>query len=60
MSKKFDCVSMKRAGSRQIYEKIKGMTPEQELAYWRKRHQGLKKEQRAAAAKHAHAGRTTP
>jgi len=28
---------MKREGSRRVYRRIKGMTPEQELAYWKKR-----------------------
>ena len=55
MKKKFDCVAMKRIGSRKIYEKIKNMTPEQELAYWRERHRQLEDERRAAIAKQSHA-----
>ena len=54
MKKKFDCVAMKRVGSRQIYEKIKDMTPEEELAYWRRRHSHLEKTQREASAKRKH------
>ena len=54
-TKTFDCVAMKRVGSRQIYEKIKGMTPEQELAYWQERHHKLEEKQRAAVSKLAHA-----
>lgn len=36
-TKTFDCVEMKRRGSRRIYERIKNMTREEELAYWRER-----------------------
>jgi len=32
--KTFDCVEMKRKGAARIYEAVKGMTPEQEKAYW--------------------------
>lgn len=35
--KKFDCVEMKRKGSRKIYEETKDLTLEQEVAYWRKK-----------------------
>jgi hypothetical protein len=55
MKKKFDCVAMKRAGSRLIYEKIKNMTPQQELAYWQECHRELEKEKQTAEAKQAHA-----
>jgi hypothetical protein len=34
--KAFDCVEMKRTIQAQIYEEIKDLTPEEELAYWRK------------------------
>ena len=30
-SKTFDCVRMKREGSRRVYELVKGMTMEQEV-----------------------------
>ncbi|NER39868.1 MAG: hypothetical protein F6J93_39035 [Oscillatoria sp. SIO1A7] len=35
-AKRFDCIEMKRRGAERIYEKIKDMTPEEELAYWSK------------------------
>lgn len=35
--KSFDCVEMKRRGSRRVYEAIGGMTVEQEVAFWRQR-----------------------
>ena len=36
-TKTFDCVEMKRVGTLRTYEKIKGMTLEQKVAYWRER-----------------------
>ena len=42
-TKTFDCVEMMHRGALHIYEETKGMTIEEELAYWRKRHvQALK------------------
>ena len=35
-TKKFDCVEMKNKIQAEIYEEIKGMTPEQEIAFRRK------------------------
>ncbi len=46
-----DCVRMTREGERQVYEEIKGMTREQELAYWRAGEAILAKEVRAARRK---------
>lgn len=40
--KKFDCVEMKRKGAAKIYEQIKDMTPEQELAWWKEREAATK------------------
>ena len=39
--KAFDCVRMKHEGARRVQETIKGMTVEEELAYWRKRHEEM-------------------
>ena len=33
----FDCVEMKRRGSRRVYEAIRGMTVKQEVAFWHQR-----------------------
>ncbi len=33
--KSFDCVRMKRAAQRKIRARVKGMTPEQEIAFFR-------------------------
>lgn len=34
MNKDFDCVEMKRRAQERILERLRGMTREQELAYW--------------------------
>ena len=44
--KTFDCVEMKRLGSLRIYEKIKDMTFEQKVAYWRERSRQFREEHR--------------
>jgi len=44
-SKKFDCIEMKRRGSEAIYERIKDMSREEEIEYWRKRTEELLAEQ---------------
>jgi hypothetical protein len=36
-NKKFDCVEMKNKIQAKIYEEIKGMTPQEEIAYRRKK-----------------------
>ena len=33
-TKKFDCVQMKREGAKRVQEILKGMTREQQLAFW--------------------------
>ena len=42
----FDCVEMKRQGAAKVLEKIKSMTREQELEYWRKRTQEMRNTQK--------------
>ena len=44
-TKRFDCVEMKRRGARKIYERTKGMSVEEETAYWRKRSEEFRREQ---------------
>jgi hypothetical protein len=44
--KKFDCVEMKRRGAEAVYEKIKGMTLEEELAYWQAGTEKLRQKQK--------------
>jgi hypothetical protein len=45
-TKSFDCVAMKREGSRRVYELTKDMTLEQELTFWRKKTAQLRRRQR--------------
>jgi len=33
--KRFDCVAMKREGSRRVYEAVQGMTVQQEVEFWK-------------------------
>ncbi|MFA7237380.1 MAG: hypothetical protein WC058_10990 [Phycisphaeraceae bacterium] len=44
-TKPFDCVQMKRRGAEHVYEAVKGMTLEEEAAYWRGRTAKLRREQ---------------
>lgn len=37
MKKQFDCVEMKHRGAQKVCEAIRGMTLDEEVAYWRKR-----------------------
>jgi len=47
--KKFDCVEMMHRGALKIYEKVRGMTLEEQAAYWRQ--QSKEFEEEIAAAK---------
>ena len=38
-----DAIAMKREGAARIYEQIKGMTVEQQVAFWRERSEALRK-----------------
>ena len=49
--KKFDCVEMKRRGAALVYERLKGVSPEEEIEYWRQRTEDLRKEQAEAKAR---------
>lgn len=51
--KAFDCVEMKRRGAEHVRQATKGMTPEQELAYWRERDMALRREIEQAKARRA-------
>jgi hypothetical protein len=50
-TKTFDCVEMKRQGSQRIYEAVKDMTFEQEVAYWRERSRQFREEQERLSEK---------
>lgn len=43
-TKTFDCVEMKRRGAARIHERLKGMTLEQKIDYWRRRSQAFRNE----------------
>jgi len=44
-TKTFDCVEMKRQGSLRIHERLKHMTVEQQIEYWRQRSEEFEREQ---------------
>lgn len=44
-TKTFDCVEMKRRGAERIHERLKNMTLEQKIDYWRRRSQSFRSEQ---------------
>lgn len=50
-TKTFDCVEMKREGARRVYEMTRGMTPEEELAFWRTRTKALRARKTSARGK---------
>jgi hypothetical protein len=50
-TKTFDCVEMQHRASLRIYEKIKGMTFEQKVAYWQERSRQFREEQERLTAK---------
>lgn len=45
-TKTFDCVEMKRRGAVRVQQTIAGMSPRQELEYWRNQTEQLRRRQR--------------
>jgi len=43
MTRKFDCLEMKRKGAERIYSELKDKTVEEQIEYWRKGTEELKK-----------------
>jgi len=43
--KKFDCVEMKRRGAEIVQRKIARMSPEEEVEFWQKHTEALRKKQ---------------
>ena len=43
--KKFDCVEMMHKGAERVRRKVQGMSPEEEVEYWRQRTEELRKMQ---------------
>ena len=50
-AKTFDCVAMKRAASRRVYELTRGMTLAEELAFWKKKTAQLRRRQKSRTHK---------
>ena len=50
-TKDFDCVEMKRRGAEVLYKKLKTMTPEEQLAYWKASTEELKQMQRTTKSR---------
>jgi hypothetical protein len=44
-AKAFDCVEMKRHGAEQVQQQIAGMSPSQELDFWRKQTEEIRQRQ---------------
>jgi hypothetical protein len=51
-TKTFDCVEMKRRGAELVQERLAGMTPEQELEFWRQQTEELRREQQRVRTAH--------
>ena len=50
-TKTFDCVAMKRRGAALLREKLKGMSEEEELEFWRRGTEELRRRQAEARAR---------
>jgi hypothetical protein len=49
-TKTFDCVEMKRQGAELLRQRLSGLTPEQEIEYWRQRSEQFEREQQRLRA----------
>ena len=49
--KAFNCVQMKREGAARVYDLVKDMTIEEELAFWKKGTARLRRRQKALRKK---------
>ena len=47
-TKTFDCVEMKRRGAERVQKELAGLTPQQQLEYWRQQTDQLRKQGSAA------------
>jgi len=50
-TKTFDCVRMKRQGAEQVMKRLEGKTIREQLEYWQKGTEALKKHQQALQAR---------
>ena len=64
MKKTFDCVEMMHRGAEQVQARLRGMTREERVDYWRQRTEELRKRQQqlreALAAADSNAGSPPP
>ena len=49
--KKFDCVEMMHKGAERVRRQVEGMSPEQEVEYWRQKTEELRKMKDRAVAR---------
>jgi len=49
--KAFDCLEMKRRGQKHVRELIAGMSPEEELEFWRRETEAARREQAEIVAR---------
>ena len=52
MRVKLNCVTMKHQAAEKIWEKLSGLTPEQELKFWREKSIALKKKKQELMKEH--------
>jgi hypothetical protein len=50
-TKEFDCVEMMHAGGARLQRKLRGMTLEEQMAFWRQSSRELRRRQQAARRK---------
>jgi len=54
-TKTFDCVEMKRRAALALHERLKGMTLEEQVQYWRERNEAFRREQERLLSQQADA-----
>ena len=56
-TKTFDCVELKRRGQEHVRNLTAGMSPEEELEFWRRETEAARREQAEAVARRRAGGR---
>ncbi len=59
-NKAFDCVELQHRGAALVQEQLKGLTPEEQLEFWRKQTEALRQQQQIAREKAAKQTLTRP
>ncbi len=52
-AKRLDCIEMKRRAALRIHERLKNMTVQQQIEYWRQRSEGFQHQQEQRRAERA-------